>query len=120
MRTIVAAATAAVLTAAIAGAQYKTPPPPRPQAPGSVQMAPNQSVQIIPASQDAQLAAARRIPRDEAIKLVKQEKAVYIDVRSKDSYDQGHLPGAISIPLSDLPSHYRDLPVKKFLIFYCA
>ncbi len=122
MRLFVAAATVAILSAGIADAQYKAPPQPtvRPQTPGAVQMAPNQSVQITPAVNDPELAAARRIPRDEAIKLVKENKAVYIDVRSRDSFDQGHIPGAISIPLTDLQEHYRDLPVKKFLITYCA
>ena len=54
------------------------------------------------------------------MKLVKEKKAVYIDVRSLDSYEQGHLPGAISIPLSELPNRFKDLPAKKFLITYCA
>jgi rhodanese-related sulfurtransferase len=54
------------------------------------------------------------------MKMVKQKKAVYVDVRSKESYDQGHLPGAISIPLSELESRFKDLPRGKFLITYCA
>jgi 3-mercaptopyruvate sulfurtransferase SseA len=63
---------------------------------------------------------ARRIPRDEAIKLVKEKKAVWVDVRTKDQYDLGHIKGALNVPLPDLANRFRDLPVKKFLITYCA
>ncbi len=119
MRLFVAAAAAAVLMTDIAGAQYKTPQAP-PKQPGVVQMAPNNAVQITTPSADEELNKARRISRNEAIKLVKQKKAVYVDVRTKDTYDLGHLPGAISIPLSQLPNRFRDLPVKKFLITYCG
>ena len=66
------------------------------------------------------LDSARRIVRDDAIKMVEEKKAIWIDVRTKDQYDIGHIKGAMNIPLADLPSHFRDLPPKKFLITYCA
>ncbi len=73
-----------------------------------------------PAANDQNLDKARRISRDEAIKLVKEDKAVFVDVRSKDSFDAGHIKGAVSMPESQLIAHLRDLPVKKMLITYCA
>lgn len=63
---------------------------------------------------------ARRIPRDEAIKMVKEGKAVWIDVRPRTEYDTSHIKGAISIPLAELQSSFRKLPPHKFLITYCA
>ena len=45
---------------------------------------------------------AKRISRDEAIKLVKEGKAVFVDVRSRDSYEAGHIKGAVSIPESQI------------------
>ena len=63
---------------------------------------------------------ARRIPRDEAIKMVKEGKAVWIDVRAHDQYELGHIKGAINIPLTDLNSSLSKLPPHKFLITYCA
>jgi 3-mercaptopyruvate sulfurtransferase SseA len=69
---------------------------------------------------EAPLESARRIERDEAIKLVKSKKAVYIDVRTKESYDAGHIKGAINIPLATLNDHLKDLPRGKMLITYCA
>lgn len=124
MRFSLAAAVVATLAAATAGAQYKPQPtaaPPTAAQPGAVQITPNPSVQITrPTAADEELATARRISQDEAIKMVKQKKAVYVDVRSKETFDEGHLPGAVSIPLSTLQSRFRDLPVNKFLITYCA
>lgn len=119
MRAFVAVAVA-VLVTGIAGAQYKTPQPAPGQAPGAVQIAPNNALQMTTAAPEPDLSAAKRIPRDQAMNLVKQKKAVYVDVRSKETFDQGHIPGAISIPLSELQARMRDLPVKKFLITYCA
>jgi hypothetical protein len=119
-------ATAAVfvLAAVAANAQYKNPsvtPSPAPTMQSN-----NPSIQITPgalpntATADAPLESARRIPRPEAIKMVKAKKALWIDVRPRDQFEQGHIPGAINIPLSELPARWTDLPVKKFLITYCA
>jgi len=110
LKSFLIAAVAATSIAAVADAQYKTSTQPGSATPPATSTA---------AVRD-ELATARRISRDEAMKLVKEKKAVYIDVRSKDSYDSGHLPGAISIPLSQLPQRFKDVPVKKFLITYCA
>ena len=112
------------LFAVAANSQYKTPSaPPAAPAPsrGAVQIVPNNKVQVTTSTNpDAELSEARRIPRAEAVKLVKAKKAVWIDVRTKDAYDQSHIPGAINIPLGELPSHFTKLPPQKFLITYCA
>ena len=38
-----------------------------------------------------------------------------VDVRDRTSYDQSHLPGAVSVPLEELPQRFveipRDIPV---------
>ncbi|HYS53113.1 MAG TPA: rhodanese-like domain-containing protein [Thermoanaerobaculia bacterium] len=114
MKHLLIAAAAATSIAVVADAQYKTP---QPATPGTVQItpaAPGTSV-----VQD-ELATARRISRDQAMKMVKEKKAVYVDVRSKDTFDLGHLPGAINIPLSQFQQRFKDLPLNKFLITYCA
>jgi len=110
LKSFLIAAVAATSIAAIADAQYKTTTQPGSATPAATSTA---------AAQD-ELATARRISREEAMKLVREKKAVYIDVRSKETYDSGHLPGAINIPLSQLPQRFKDVPVKKFLITYCA
>lgn len=42
-----------------------------------------------------------------------------IDVRQPDEYAQGHIPGAILIPLGEVPARMNELPVEKDLVFYC-
>ena len=44
---------------------------------------------------------------------------VILDVRTRDGYRAGHLPGAINIPFEDLPAHLRELPKQKDIITYC-
>ena len=112
---------AVALVAAAANAQYKTPPSAPPAQPGAVQVAPNNSLQISTSTNpDDELSTARRINREEAIRLVKAKKAAWIDVRGKDAYEQSHIPGAISIPLGELNDRLTSLPPGKFLITYCA
>lgn len=115
------AAAVVILATATASAQYKTPQ--APTQPPMIQSS-NPAVQITPAAPlptpDLALDSARRIERDQAIKMVKRKKAVWVDVRPVDQYAQGHIPGAISIPLTELPKRWKDLPPDKFLITYCA
>ncbi len=84
----------------------------------------NPNLIITPAQQNqAQLESlekARRIPRDEAVKLVKENKAIFVDVRSKESYEAGHIKGAISIPESELITRLKEIPPKRMIVTYCA
>lgn len=95
------------LTATFASAQRLPNRPARPSA-GAAQTV------------DPGIAAARRITREEAIKLVREGKGVYVDVRSKQSFDRGHIKGALSFPNSQLISRARELPAGKTIITYCA
>ena len=82
---------------------------------------PNPAVQITPVNPAAEsLESARRITREEAIKMVKEKKAVYVDVRAKDSFDAEHIKGAVNLPLGEVLTHLNKLPPHKFLITYCA
>jgi 3-mercaptopyruvate sulfurtransferase SseA len=48
-------------------------------------------------------------------------KLYVIDVRSAESYRSGHLPGAISVPLSAINQRLAELKaVKKPIVAYCA
>ncbi|MGZ8831206.1 MAG: rhodanese-like domain-containing protein [Thermoanaerobaculia bacterium] len=81
----------------------------------------NPSLIITPAPKpDPGLEKARRISRDEATKLVRRNKAVFVDVRTRESYDAGHIKGAISVPESQLTARMRELPPKMMWITYCA
>jgi hypothetical protein len=121
MRHLIAAMAVVVLTVA-ASAQYKTPS--TPQGTPAIPISPNPNVQITPVT--ASLAAeqsidgARRITREEAIKMVAAKKAIYVDVRAKDQFEIEHIKGAISMPVTEVPARFKELPKNKFLITYCA
>ena len=50
---------------------------------------------------------------------IKKSDITIIDVRPKEEYLNGHLPGAVSIPMSELKSKVKNLPVDKEIIAYC-
>jgi 3-mercaptopyruvate sulfurtransferase SseA len=118
MRRITAAAAIAALLAIGASAQMKVTQPPAVK--GQVGTN-NNNVQITPVpTGDASLESARRITREQAMKLVKAKKAVYVDVRSRDQFDQGHIKGAISIPEAEIVAGVRKITPGKMIITYCA
>ena len=62
------------------------------------------------------------ITAEEAKKLMDSEKdRIILDVRSREEYDQGHIPGAILIPDTEIEANAADLlPDKDQLILvYC-
>ena len=63
---------------------------------------------------------AKRISRDEAIKLVKEKKAIWVDVRPKEAFDSGHIKGAYNVPSGEIVSRFKELPPNKEIITYCA
>ncbi len=50
---------------------------------------------------------------------IKSNDVTIIDVRPKEEYLNGHLPGAVSIPLSELKNRIKNLPAGKEVIAYC-
>jgi rhodanese-related sulfurtransferase len=42
-----------------------------------------------------------------------------IDVRQPDEYLDGHVPGAVLVPLNDLPDRLRELPPERPLYVIC-
>ncbi len=50
---------------------------------------------------------------------IKKDEITIIDVRPKEEYINGHLPGAVSVPMSELKSKIKNLPAGKEIIAYC-
>jgi len=46
--------------------------------------------------------------------------AVFVDTRSKVSYDESHIPGAISIPANEIESRLGELDPNQWIITYCT
>lgn len=62
----------------------------------------------------------RRMGPEELRKLVEDGKVVVYDTRSKMSYEQEHIKGALSLPHEDAASRAAELPRDKTLVFYCT
>ena len=51
--------------------------------------------------------------------LEKEPNTPIYDVRTPDEYNQGHIKGAILIPLRELPGRYTEIPQHKKVVVYC-
>ncbi|MGH2735075.1 MAG: ArsR/SmtB family transcription factor [Actinomycetota bacterium] len=54
-----------------------------------------------------------------ARRLRRKNDLVVVDVRPGEEYETGHIPGAISIPLTELKKRLRELPKSKEVVAYC-
>ncbi len=66
-------------------------------------------------------ASVKRIPLAEFKRLLAANAIVVVDVRSAESYTQGHIPGAISMPLDTVASRAGELGrLQKAIVTYCS
>ena len=49
-----------------------------------------------------------------------QGQAVFVDVRFQENYDQGHIPGAVLIPETEMPDRLAELDPNQWIITYCT
>jgi 3-mercaptopyruvate sulfurtransferase SseA len=72
----------------------------------------------IPQTEDA----VPRVTAEEAKLAFDNDEAVIVDVRSAESYAEGHAAGAISIPLDEFENNIVNLPLDKdtWIITYCT
>jgi 3-mercaptopyruvate sulfurtransferase SseA len=63
---------------------------------------------------------ATRVNLEDAKTAYDQKKAVFVDVRDADSYASDHIPGALSIPLSELPDRLGEMDSNAWIITYCT
>ena len=64
----------------------------------------------------------KRISMDEAKALMEESEGyILLDVRTKEEYESGYIPGAINIPLSDINENVvSSLPDKsQMILVYC-
>jgi rhodanese-related sulfurtransferase len=112
-RTILTAALAVSMMATAAVAQMKVQPKAPPGKASSMDV-------TVGGKQGATVTTSKKISIGEANKLVKEGKAVLVDVRSPEQFALGHIKGALSIPGSQLVTRLRDIPPGKMIITYCA
>jgi thiosulfate sulfurtransferase len=62
-----------------------------------------------------------RISIDDVKALMAKKQVVVIDVRDKQSFAQGHMPGAMNIVFDDIPNYIEQLQTdKRQIVTYCA
>jgi rhodanese-related sulfurtransferase/DNA-binding HxlR family transcriptional regulator len=59
------------------------------------------------------------ISRSELIDRLRSGTAMVLDVRPEDEFRQGHLPGALSIPLAQLEHRLAELSADREIVAYC-
>jgi rhodanese-related sulfurtransferase/DNA-binding transcriptional ArsR family regulator len=59
------------------------------------------------------------IAPDELRKLLADDAVVLIDVRPAIEFQSGHIPGALSMPVSELEARVHELPDDKEIVAYC-
>ena len=64
-------------------------------------------------------AGERELPREELERLVERGEIFLIDVRPAIEYAHGHLPGAVSLPVDELPARLEELPRDRRIAAYC-
>ena len=59
------------------------------------------------------------IGRDELVRRAATGDVVLLDLRPREEYEAGHIPGAVSIPLADLGERLALLPPEAEIVAYC-
>ena len=56
---------------------------------------------------------------DELLRRVRKGDVTVLDVRPREEYAAGHIPGALSIPVGELATRLKELPRNREIIAYC-
>lgn len=65
----------------------------------------------------------RSVPRvglEEALQALQNDEAVFLDVRSAESFQLLHITGALNIPENELPARLSELDKNDWIIPYCT
>jgi rhodanese-related sulfurtransferase len=57
--------------------------------------------------------------REGLLDRVRRGRVTLLDVRPAEEYRAGHVPGALSIPLPEIPARLRELPRDREMVVYC-
>jgi hypothetical protein len=71
---------------------------------------------LLACAQEAEL----RMPLDQLKKRVAAGGVVVLDVRSASAFADGHIPGALSIPLDQIEARLGELRKANAVVAYCA
>jgi rhodanese-related sulfurtransferase len=60
-----------------------------------------------------------RVSGEDLMQRVRKGEVIVLDVRPELEYRAGHIPGARSVPLSELKRHLANLPKNREIVAYC-
>lgn len=83
---------------------------------GSAQLA---EVQRLVTSYFTERSDLETIDKAELLRRIYDESVVVLDVRPELEYRQGHIPNALSMPLTLLEAHLHNLPRDREVVAYC-
>lgn len=63
--------------------------------------------------------ALEPITSPELMRRMQADDVIVLDVRPATEYRQGHIPGALSVPLAELEARVGDLPTGAEIVAYC-
>jgi rhodanese-related sulfurtransferase/DNA-binding transcriptional ArsR family regulator len=63
--------------------------------------------------------ALEAVSRKELLSRLKEGSVTLLDVRPKDEYALGHLPGALNVPMNELERRLDELPKRREIVAYC-
>ncbi len=63
--------------------------------------------------------ALEPVDGEELLRRVRRGEVIVIDVRPAEEYHAGHIPGALSIPVTDLKARLKELPKNREIVAYC-
>jgi hypothetical protein len=72
------------------------------------------------ASLPVSAAEVPRVSQVEARQAYDSNEALFLDVRTPEEYEQSHIPGAVLMPLDELPDRMAELPQNRWIITYCT
>jgi len=59
------------------------------------------------------------VDREALLARVRSGEVTVLDVRPREEYQAGHIPGALSVPLADLQRRLAELPCDREIVAYC-
>lgn len=66
-----------------------------------------------------QRGAMEPVRGDELLRRVESGEVTVLDVRPAEEYRAGHIPGALSIPVTELKARIKDVPKGREVVAYC-
>jgi len=117
LSTVETAATAPAIDTSVSNGSFNTPPPtPSPIASTTAGLATSSQAPVIQGDKKE----VPRISAEDLREKVNAGSVTVVDVRDALSYEAGHIPGSLHIPLASVEANLDLLPKGKSIVTYCT